>query len=267
MADLGELDPSTFTDPEEFAEAIASFAARVPMTRADWDRLTEEAKQYGFTVGGTMQADVIQQVFDALHASIKDGTPFADFKRQISSTLLDAWQGSVANPPARLNVIFRTNIIAAQSAGRHRQMSHPIVKELRPVWRMNVIEDNRVSKYCSPLDGLLVRADNPWWQHSFPPRHYQCRSLVDTLSEEEAEAEGGITEHPPNVPAMEGFGRPPAQPVPHFEPDHDEYDPALSDLLARRLDDPEDYESDTRLRAQPLTAEQAVARLLMLLAA
>lgn len=165
------------------------------------------------------------------------------------------------------NTIFRTNVVAAQAAGRHRQMSHPVVKDLRPVWRMNVIEDNRVSEYCEPLDGLLVRADNPWWQHSYPPRHFSCRSLVDTLTEEEAAAEGGVTEHPPHVPAMEGFGRPTVGAVPTYEPDHDEYDPDVSSILRQHLDDAGDYESTDRLRAEPLTAEQAVDRLLMLLAA
>lgn len=267
MPRLDELDPSTFTDPDEFQEAIDSFRARVPMTRPEWDKLTYQARQYAFMISGTLQADVIQQVFDALHRAIVEGTPLEDFKASVTSDLLDAWRGTVKNPPARMQTIFRTNVIAAQAAGRHRQMSHPVVQELRPIWRLNVIEDNRVSEYCEPLDGLMIRADHPWWQRNFPPRHYQCRTVVDTVSEEEAEAEGGITEHPPDVAAQEGFGHAPVSGVPHYAPDHDEYDPDVASILRKHLEDAGDDGGGTELRAQALTAEQAVERLLMLLAA
>ncbi len=103
------------TDPRRFDEAVDFFRHRVPMRKAEWLQLGTAARQRGFTVAGVAQLDAINTVWLALDDAIANGATFDDFKKSVAATLESEWEGSVANPPARIETIFRTNVLAANN--------------------------------------------------------------------------------------------------------------------------------------------------------
>jgi len=221
--------PGISPDPEKFHEAIKAFRKRVPMSNADWDQLAADERQRAFTVGAVAQADLVQDVFDAIDRAVENGTSFDDFKGEIGDKLADAWGGQDA---PRVETIFRTNMLGAYSAGRHEIYSSPAVKEARNTWRFDAIEDDRIDEDCEEADGTVLPADDPWWSTHLPPLHFNCRCSFTALTPEEAEDEG-ITEEPPESEADEGFGSPPADD--DWEPDLSRFSPALRDVLSSRL--------------------------------
>ncbi len=219
------------TDAQAFQEAVDAFRVRSPMTKEAFDRLDADQRQRAFEIAGTTQADVIQMAFDQVAEAIDGGTSLDEFKRQVQPTLVDAWAGSVANPPARVENIYRTNLITNFGVGQWAQIHDPAVKKHRPYIRSSDVRDNReTEKICKPIGTVILPADHPWWRTHWSPLHYQCRRSQVSLSEEEAVSEG-ITDHPPDVDPMPGFGRSPHGMSAVGRVDTTGYDPAIRDVM------------------------------------
>ena len=98
---------------------------------------------------------------------------------------------------------------SAFSAGRYAIATHPEVLEDRPFWLFDAIMDSRTSKACKACDGVILPASDPFWSTHNPPLHFNCRSDITPLSEDEAQGMGGV-KRPGKVPPVdEGFGLPP----------------------------------------------------------
>lgn len=219
-------------DPVKFEEAIRAFRARVPMTKDEWEALEESERQFSFTVAGVAQAELVADAYEAVERAIEDGTDLDTFKEQIGPALEESWGGEL---PGRLDTIFRTNIQGAYNAGRYDAATAPAVKKERPYWRFDAIEDSSTTDICSECDGVILAADDPWWRTHYPPLLYNCRSLVTTLTEEQARDEG-ITSSPPNVQPEPGFGAAPSDGGTDWEPDTAELPGPIGDVLENELD-------------------------------
>lgn len=229
------LDLDFPDDREAFEEAVRAFLARTPVDPETWRHLTQAERERAFMIAHVTQADVLNDAMAAITRAMDEGSNFEDFKREIGPALEDAWQGDVANPSARLETIFRTNTATAYGQGHYRQMQDPAVKRARPYWKYVAIEDQRTSKWCGPLDGVIRPADDPWWRHHFPPLHFNCRSTVVNLTEEEAQQEG-ITGSIPSSPApLPGFGNAPSAGAPAWDPLAGDMDPEIKGALADKL--------------------------------
>lgn len=222
--------PDVEDDPVKFAEAIRAFRARVPMTKDEWDDLDEAEREYSFTVAGAAQADLVTDVYEAVGRAIEDGTDFDDFKDAIGDSLEESWGGE---EPGRLDMIFRNGVQGAYNAGRYEAATAPTVKAERPYWRFDAILDKDTTEdICRPIAEahVILSADHPWWQGHYPPLHHNCRSIVTTLTEEEANDEG-VTSSPPLVHVMAGFGEAPSTGGRDWEPDPGDYPAAIGDEL------------------------------------
>lgn len=201
-ADGEGFEPEPPADPMRFEEAVRAFRARVPMLDDDFYDLVESARSKAFTVAAVTQLDIVHDVWRALDKAIADGTSFEDFKREVGAKLTSEWG---RENPARLETIFRTNVQAAYGAGRVTQLRSPAVLKRRPFWRFSAILDARTSPICSPLAGLVLPADDPFWNTHQPPLHFNCRSTLIALTRGQAE-DFGVDDPPPNAPAQDGFG-------------------------------------------------------------
>lgn len=225
---------SVSDDPVDFDEAIAAFRELVPMTDEDWASLSQAAKGQAFKVAGVAQLDVVTQVWEAVEAAITEGTDFRDFVAAIGDTLTTAWSGTVADPAWRMETIFRTNLQKSYNHGRYKQATDPDTIEDRPYWMFDAVMDNRTTDTCEACNGTIRPADDGWWSTRIPPLHFNCRSTLITLTEEQAEALGGAVDHPPKAKADDGFGDAPDDDDEgvgdDWDPDSDDYPSALWDL-------------------------------------
>lgn len=221
-------------DPAAFEEAVRAFRDRVPMSDAEWDALTAAQREFAFKVAGAAQADLVNDVWQALEHALGDGTDFAEFKAAVGDQLIRSWRGTVANPAARLETIFRTNVQGAYGKGAYQQRTAAAVKKARPYWRFDGVGDSRQSNICRSIDGTIRPASDPFWKTHQPPLHHNCRSAIVALSPEEARAEG-VTDEAPEVDAAEGFGTVPAAEGEDWAPDPKDYPKPLGELLQQKL--------------------------------
>lgn len=91
--------------PVDFDEAIAFFRARVPMPPEQWEALEQAARERAFKVAGVAQLDVLNSVWLALDDAIARGATIEEFRELVEPTLTEAWQGTVANPGARVECL------------------------------------------------------------------------------------------------------------------------------------------------------------------
>lgn len=227
--------PEVTDDPLKFQEAIDAFRRRTPMTDDDFDQLSDDEREFAFTVAGVAQVELVADAYEAVQRAIEDGTALEDFQDQIGGQLEESWGGE---DPGRLESLFRTNVMGAYNAGRYDAATAPAVARERPYWRLDVISDGRTTEdYCAPLADppVILPADDPWWQRNYPPRHFGCRDIVSTMTKEQAEAEG-ITSSPPNVPAMPGFGAAPSGGGTDWEPDTSDLPTPIRDAFEEESD-------------------------------
>src|SRR3569623_1493789 len=105
MATLG-ISP----DPVRFQAAIDAIQRRGPMTKEAWDALTEEERDFAFTVADVAQLDMVVDVYDAIERAVRDGTTLEDFPAEVGDLLEEAWG---EESPSRNESLFRTNVLGA----------------------------------------------------------------------------------------------------------------------------------------------------------
>jgi SPP1 gp7 family putative phage head morphogenesis protein len=200
------LDAPTESPPPVFEEALRWFRGRVPMTDAAFAALSVEAQRRAFTLAGVAALTVVSDVWRSLDATLAAGRTLRDFKRDVAPALLGEWQGSVAAPAWRMEVIFRNATQRAYVHGRVEQLRDPEVAPLRPVWMFDAVGDARTSAICTALDGTVLAASDPWWASHTPPCHHACRSTLRGLRASDPRAKAAAGQAPPTVDAQKGFG-------------------------------------------------------------
>jgi SPP1 gp7 family putative phage head morphogenesis protein len=219
-------------DPEQFEEAVDAFRKRVPMKRGEWDKLTAQERKHAFMVSEVASADLVTEVYEAIDKAIAKGTTFAEFQKDIGGKLVEHWGGE---KPGRIETIFRTNVLENYNVGRQEIFDEPAVKATRPYLRFDGIDDDRQSEICEEYDGMILPTDDPFWARHSPPLHYNCRSTITALSEEEADEEGITTAGArPKVPPLEGFGQKAATSGKDWVPDVDVYPAEIAAELKKR---------------------------------
>lgn len=199
--------------PDGFAEAVEWFASKLGaiLTREEWDALSLSARRRAFTVTGVAKAEILAGVWASLDRAIANGQSFSDWKKLVGPALEKTWGGSVANPSARIETIFRANVMSSYGAGRYKQLTNPLTLKLRPFWVYDSVLDGRTTTGCSTLNGTVRPADDPFWNDKIPPRHFRCRAGLRSLRKAQAEKLPRFGEAPPEVEQIDGWGAVPGE--------------------------------------------------------
>lgn len=223
--------------PEKFSEAVEWFVSKLGaiITRDEWDRLSLAARRRAFTVSGVSQVEIIAGVWASLDRAVADGTSFAGWKKAVGPALAKVWGGTVKNPAARIETIFRANVMSAYGAGRYKQLTHPLALKLRPYWVYDAVLDGRTTTGCAALNGTVRPADDPFWSDKIPPRHFRCRAGLRSLRKSQAEAMPKYGKPPPDVEQIEGWGSPPGDE--EWRPDASRYPADIREKLEAYLAD------------------------------
>ncbi|TAL29006.1 MAG: hypothetical protein EPN98_21425 [Phenylobacterium sp.] len=165
--------PGIPIDPDRFHEAVAAIRKKLPVSDEQWEQLTDDERETAIKVGVAAQGDLVQDVFDALDRAVADGTTFEDFKAEVGQQLADDWGGEDG---ARLETIFRSGVMSAYNDGREEIFSDPAVKEERPYWRWELVDDGSQGKDdpCLDFEDLILPADDPFWDSHPQPYHVNC---------------------------------------------------------------------------------------------
>lgn len=178
---------------------IELFRAKANKPTWDWQDMWGAAHAKAFTVAKAIQADVLQDLRQAVDLALTDGQTLREFQKGLEPKLREkGWWGKVAHEgadgqelvqlgsPWRLATIYRTNLRTGYMAGRYQQQKENA--ESRPYWQYIALPGARPEHAAQ--NGKVFAHDDPFWTYFYPPNGWGCRCRVRALSERRLEAKG-----------------------------------------------------------------------------
>jgi len=175
-----------------FTEAINYFASKEALSPSDFYALAAEARAKAFTVSGVTSLNVLKSLHAEVEKVLTDGGTLRMFQDAYQDILKNS--GYAPDNPFHIETVFRQNIQTAYNVGRYGKQTERA--SLRPWWIYNSIDDSATTPLCYELGGhtgkpaACYRYDHPFWNEFYPPNHFNCRSSVDDLSDDDLTEEG-----------------------------------------------------------------------------
>ena len=165
----------------QFAEQVKFFAAKRNVLVEDWLDIPLEEHDAVFAVLGVHDAGVLQRVREAMASMIENGDTLRSFKRSISDIADAIDVGLDEDFGGWCRRVYETNLRQSYNAGRWVQLQQ--VKKVRPYWRYC---QNDAVEHPHPLhaswNGLVLHADDPWWNTHYPANGWGCQCYVEALN-------------------------------------------------------------------------------------
>lgn len=194
-------------------EAVAYFKAKgyhLPSTW-NWQDMWQEAHATAFTVAKSAGFDILGDVHAQVLKSLEQGQTFRDFQRELTPLLqAKGWWGRKELPdpitgevrevqlgsPRRLRTIYDVNLRTAHASGAWARVQR--TKDRRPFLRYVAILDRRTRQDHRGWHGVVLPADDPWWDTHYPPNGWRCRCSVQQLGQRDMDRYGyEVGEAPP----------------------------------------------------------------------
>ena len=167
-----------------FAEQIAFFRRKLNLPTDAWTDIWAAAHDFSFVVAGANRDDLVADFRAAVDKVIAEGATLADFRKDFDKIVADHGWDYNGGRNWRSRVIYETNLRTSYQAGRYDQLQE--VKQDRPYWRYvhsDAVENPRPQHLA--WDGLVLPADDPWWDTHYPPNGWGCQCTVEALSEDD----------------------------------------------------------------------------------
>jgi SPP1 gp7 family putative phage head morphogenesis protein len=146
---------------------------------------------------GAYQADLLTDLRMITDKAIAGGTDIREFRKQFRPLVERyGWQLKGGGPAWRSDLIWRTNISTAYSAGRWQQFEAAEVEYLEYMHNDSVMHPR--PKHLA-MDGIILPRTDPFWQINYTPNGFGCRCRAVAASKQQFEdAAPDKTEHPEN---------------------------------------------------------------------
>ncbi|MCY4479160.1 MAG: DUF935 family protein [Rhodospirillales bacterium] len=179
-----------------FAEQIAFFREKLNLGTNAWTDIWEAQHDRSFVVAGAARDDLVADLKGAVEAAISDGETLETFRARFDEIVERHGWAYKGDRLWRTRVIYNTNIATSYSAGRWTQAN--AVTDQRPYWRYRHSPASEVPRPDHETwDGLILRADDPWWLTHWPPNGWGCQCWVETLSMRDMERHDLAVSEPP----------------------------------------------------------------------
>jgi SPP1 gp7 family putative phage head morphogenesis protein len=123
---------------------------------------------------------------------------------QVMQALNDLWGVSEPQTAAYLDTLSRTNLFEAMNEARFAEFTDPALGGFVVALQYSAILDDRTTVICSALDGSTWAEDSPEWDRYRPPNHFNCRSVLIPVTENDGW--DGRESPEPTVQPQAGFG-------------------------------------------------------------
>jgi len=170
-----------------FAEAIRFFRKKADVPTKRWKDVWKDAHDTGFMVAGAMKAELLADLRRSVDQAIAEGTTLEDFRKSFDRTVQKHGWSYKGSRGWRTRIIFETNLRSAYQAGRYAQLTDPDVLQARLYWQYRHGGSADPREQHLSWDGLVLPADDPWWQTHYPPNGWGCSCKVVSLSEADLE--------------------------------------------------------------------------------
>jgi len=173
-----------------FETAMKWFKTLKLLPRAEFEKLSSDAKRQTFTVAGIQSQQMLAVAQDELAKQIAIGAAMDKF----STALMDRFKtagmvpsdltGSGALSASHIETVYRTNAANTYGVGRKTMQTQPAVVRAFPVWEFSPVGDNRSRPTHSATKGRMLLATDPFWKTAYPPYGFNCRCRVITRGPE-----------------------------------------------------------------------------------
>lgn len=165
-------------DPEwealPFDEAIEFFRDKLNIDTASYADMLGAEHAKAFTTAGSVFADVLVDMRDAVDAAIADGESVQDFRERFADIAAAKGWDYFGTEAWRSTLIFIMNVGSSYMAGRWDQMQK--LKSKRPFleYRHSGKPAGRRRDQHYAWDRLVLPVDDPWWATHYPPNGWMC---------------------------------------------------------------------------------------------
>jgi hypothetical protein len=187
-------------DPFPPREALEYFRAKGWKIGFDYRDVWREEHALAFTVAKAMSMDVLTTIREEVDRALAEGRTLRQFQKDLQPRLealgwwgrgeeIDQTTGekrpAQLGSPRRLRTIYNANLRTARAAGQWERIermraTHPFL-----LYRLGPSQEHRLQHV--KWDGLLLPADDPWWNTHMPPNGWGCKCWVRQVSRAEAE--------------------------------------------------------------------------------
>ncbi|MGK4358465.1 phage head morphogenesis protein [Ectopseudomonas chengduensis] len=190
-------EPLPVPVPKEALDYLRAKGYRVGFDHRD---VFQEEHATAWTVAKAMRLDILEAIRAAVDEAIEGGMTFAAFKRDLQPLLekLGWWgRGELLDPltgetrevqlgsPRRLKTIYDVNLRQAHAAGQWERIERTTKTHPYLLYSLGPSREHRPEHVG--WAGILLRADDPWWETHFPPNGWGCKCWVRQVSRREAE--------------------------------------------------------------------------------
>lgn len=172
-----------------FNEQIAFFRRKLNMPTESWLDVWQAAHDHAFMVAGANRDDLVADFRAAIDKVIADGGTLRDFRKDFDTIVAKHGWDYNGGRNWRSRVIYETNLRTSYAAGRYAQLQ--AVKKSRPYWQYvhsDAVQNPRPMHLA--WNGMVLHADDPWWQAHYPPNGWGCQCTIHALNQRDLERLG-----------------------------------------------------------------------------
>ena len=179
------------------------FRQKLNLGTERWTDIMKGQHDKAFVVAGAMSGDLLEDLRQAVDKAVAGGSTLADFRRDFDKIVAERGWEHNGSRDWRSRVIYQTNLASSYAAGRWQQLTDPDMLKVRPYWRYKHSDSVlRPRPQHLAWNGLILRADDPWWQIHFPPNGWGCQCSIVAVSEQELRSKYGKS-GPDTAPVIE----------------------------------------------------------------
>ncbi|MCE2563766.1 phage minor head protein [Komagataeibacter sp. FNDCF1] len=164
-------------------DALAFLRQKVPVPAATWTDLWHEAHDVSFAVAGATSKAIAQDFQNAVIRTMEAGGTRREFLKEFDPIVKRYGWEHTGTPGWRASIIYDTNVTTAYAAGRYRRMTTPESLALYPYWRYRHHTCQHPRPQHVAWDGMILRADDPFWNTHYPPNGWRCHCTVEVVSQ------------------------------------------------------------------------------------
>lgn len=169
-------------EKQPFAEAVNYFRNKVNIPTDRWNDLWQGEHAKGFMMAGATKAQLLADMHGAILKAMEKGTTLAEFQKDFDAASARHGWDFKGGRSWRAETIYGTNIRTAYAAGRWQQMTDPEVVKLRPYLEYRHGDSVHPRQKHLEWDGLVLPADDPWWETHYGPNGWGCKCRAFNLS-------------------------------------------------------------------------------------
>lgn len=140
----------------------------------------QEEHAVAFMVACANRDDVLTDLFKNVSEAVDGGKPYEQFKAEFDRMVKETnWSFGKMSVDQKARIVFDTNLFVAKSVAQYKKLTGPINRRVYPYWQYhhdNSVNDPRPEHVA--LDGLVLDANDPFWQKHWPPNGYNCHCYV-----------------------------------------------------------------------------------------